>query len=329
MTISKIALEEHLAPPENMDATRYMGAVSPGPGKPFQVRSSSPADLLAEMDANGIEMSVLSLRSSTIESTPLKQTAIELARRSNDYLAQVVAKHPTRFQAFAALPMQDPEAAAHELLRSVRELGFRGAMVKGFSQVGDTAAYYDLPQYWDFWGTVESLGVPFYLHPRYPLKTGMEAMEGHPWLRGSVWFFGVETATHALRLMASGLFDQYPKLTIILGHLGETLPNVIWRIDHRLKGESANIPAKKTFTDYLRNNFYVTTSGNFYTPALTNAIATMGADRILFSVDFPYEQTHEAAEWFDHAEIGDTDRTKIARTNAQKLLKLNVARASA
>src|SRR5581483_1021604 len=160
--------------------------------------------------------------------------ADEVARRANDYLAEQVARRPDRFQAFAALPLQDPELAIRELERCVTTLGFRGALVNGFSQVSDnTPVYYDLPQYWPFWAKVEELGIPFYLHPRNPLPADSRIYDGHPWLLGPTWAFGQETAVHALRLIGSGLFDAHPKLQIILGHMGEGLPYSMWRIDHR------------------------------------------------------------------------------------------------
>lgn len=169
---------------------------------------------------------------------------------------------------------------------------------------------------------VESLNVPFYLHPRYPLEERSD-MQGHPWLRGSVWSFGVETATHALRLMTCGLFDKYTKLNLILGHLGETLPNTVWRIDHRISAIKRGIPAKRKMADILRKNVHVTTSGNFCTQTLLNAMLVMGADRVLFAVDYPFEKMREAAGWFDRVDtISENDWTKIARTNAEKLLNL-------
>ena len=220
--------------------------------------------------------------------------------------------------------MQDPEAAEAELTRAVVELGFKGAFVNGFSQVGDaeTVAYYDHPAYLPFWARVQELDVPFYLHPRDPLPSREPIYDGHPWFLGSAWAFGVETAMHALRLMGSGLFDRYPRLTIILGHLGEGLPYSVWRLDHRLSVLPRGIPAKRTMTEYLRTRFYLTTSGHFRTPSLIDAMTEMGSERILFSVDYPFEETGDAATWFDEASIPEADRLKIGRLNAAALFKL-------
>ena len=323
MRESKIAIEEHINVPDLVDdAGKYYPPDIWAKLRPALL--DIEGKLLSDMDACGIEMSVLSLSSPGIQAIHEKQRAVDVARRANDFFAEQVAKRPDRFQAFASLPLQDPDAAAEELTRCVKELGFKGTMVNGFSQVDreDSIVYYDLPQYWPFWGVVESLNVPFYLHPRYPLKERSD-VQGHPWLRGSVWSFGVETATHALRLMTCGLFDKYPKLTVILGHLGETLPNAVWRIDHRIDAIPRGIPAKRKLADVLRNNFYATTSGNFCTQTLLNTMLVMGADRVLFSVDYPFEKMSDAAGWFDRVDtISETDWIKIARTNAERLLTL-------
>jgi 2,3-dihydroxybenzoate decarboxylase len=220
--------------------------------------------------------------------------------------------------------MQDPQAAAQELTRCVKELGFCGALVNGFSQIGeaDSAVFYDLPQYRPFWATVQQLDVPFYLHPRFPLATRRQAYEGHAWIAGSAWGFAVETSIHALRLMGSGLFDEYPKLKVILGHLGEGLPFGIWRVDHRISRTSVRPKAKLPIAHYLRDNFYITTSGAFRTQALTDVILEVGADRVLYSVDYPYEDMGEATEWFDNTPISEPDRLKIAHSNARQLFRL-------
>jgi 2,3-dihydroxybenzoate decarboxylase len=210
------------------------------------------------------------------------------------------------------------------LTRCVRELGFRGALVNGFSQLGDAAIYYDAPSYLPFWQTVESLGVPFYLHARDPLRGRMSGYEGHPWLEGPAWAFGVETAIHALRLMGSGLFDRHPRLQIILGHLGECLPYAIWRLDQRLKRAPHGIPAQKTMAEYLASNFFLTTSGNFRTQTLLDAMLEVGADRILFSVDYPFQDMQRAAAWLDTACISERDRAKIGRLNAVESFNLAV-----
>ncbi len=321
----KIALEEHFATEETLsDSAGFL------PDNVWPELSARLVDIhgrrLELMDEHGIEMMILSLNAPAVQGIPEPSRASDIARRANDFLAEQVHERPDRFQAFAALPMQDPDVASRELERCVKELGFKGALVNGFSQVDDpnTAVYYDLPQYWPFWGVVENLDVPLYLHSRNPLQSMAQIYEGHPWLLGATWAFGQETAVHALRLMGSGLFDRYPRLTIVLGHMGEGLPYSMWRVDNHKAWIKArpNYPAKRKIAEYFQENFYLTTSGNFRTQTLIDAILEIGADRILFSTDWPFENIDHAADWFDVATISEADRLKIGRLNAVKLFKL-------
>jgi len=320
---NKIALEEHFAIADSLrESAEY---AVPGQGNLLERRLVDlDGERLEEMDKNGIAFAILSLNAPGVQSMFDAKKAVDYATRANDALAAAVARHPDRYAGFAAVAMQDPEAACRELTRAIAELKFKGVMVNGYSQIGDeqTVVYCDDPCYRPFWATVAKLGVPFYLHPRDPLPGRTPSYDGHPWLRGASWAFGVETATHALRLMASGIFDTHPSLTAILGHLGETLPYCIWRFDHRVTKRPREIPAKKTFTEYMRKNFYVTTSGNFHTTTLKQAIAELGLTRVLFSVDYPFEECSDAASWFDECEIAESDRQRIGRANAAQLFGL-------
>jgi predicted TIM-barrel fold metal-dependent hydrolase len=318
----KIAVEEHFAIPDTTDRSmRYQTEYWTG----LQPRLLDMHDRrLAEMDRTGIEIEIISLNSNGVQSILDPGKAAALARKANDVLAEAIAKRPDRFAGFAALPMQDPQMAAEEFERCVRDLKFKGALVNSYTQLGvpDSAVYYDLPQYRPFWAVVERLGVPFYLHPRDPLPSRRQAYEGHPWLIASPWGFAEETAMHALRLMGSGLFDDYPKLKIVIGHLGERIPYDLWRLDHRLNKVPGR-PSKRRMSDYFRENFYVTTSGNFCTQSLIQAILTLGADRLLFAVDYPFEDHAQGAAWFDTVDIAEDDRKKIGRDNAMALLNLS------
>jgi gamma-resorcylate decarboxylase len=324
----KIGLEEHFAISETLnDSAGFV------PDDHWPELRSRILDIherrLRLMDEHGMQMMILSLNAPAVQAIPEPKRAYEIARRANDVLAEQVRKRPDRFQALAALPMQDPDLASRELERCVQDLRFKGALVNGFSQINDvnSAVYYDLPQYWPFWGVVEALDVPFYLHPRNPLPGWAQIYQGHAWLLGPTWAFAQETAVHALRLMGSGLFDKYPNLLIILGHIGEGLPYSMWRIDNRNAWVKAppKYPAKKKIADYFHANFYLTTSGNFRTQSLIDAILEIGADRILFSTDWPFENVDHAANWFDAASISEADRLKIGRLNAVKLFKLDQA----
>ncbi|WP_428394254.1 amidohydrolase family protein [Lichenicoccus sp.] len=230
----KIGLEEHFALEETLSESLDVMPQVVWPELRDRLLDIQETRL-RQMDARGMEMMLLSLNAPTVQAVASVTNARELSERANDFLAEQVIRRPDRFQGLAALPMQDPELAARELQRCVGQLGFKGALVNGFSEVSDVdgPVYYDLPQYLPFWAEVESLAIPFYLHPRNPLAADARIYKGHPWLLGPTWAFGQETAVHALRLMASGLFDHHPELSIILGHMGEGLPYSMWRIDNR------------------------------------------------------------------------------------------------
>ena len=321
----KIGLEEHFSFEDTIEDSN--GFLDPSVWPELKYRLLDFSDKrLRFMDKYGMEVMILSLNAPAIQGIPNVKKAIEIAKKSNDLLAEQVAKRPDRFRALGALPMQDPEIATIELKRCIEDLNFCGVLVNGFSQIEniDSAIYLDLRQYWPFWGVLEKLDVPFYLHPRNPLPSMAQIYKGHPWLLGPTWAFGQETAVHALRLMCSGLFDKYPKIKVILGHMGEGLPYNMWRVDHRNSWVKAKprYPAKKKIVDYFNANFYITTSGNFRTQTLIDAILEIGSDRILFSSDYPFEGIEEAALWFDNASISERDRAKIGRINSNELFKL-------
>lgn len=318
---NKIALEEHFSLQDTLqDSSGFVSAET------WRVLGRRLQDFggerVEQMDQTGIERMLLSLNAPALQAITDSGKAAEIMRRTNDVLAEQVARRPDRFSGFAALAMHDPEVAARELTRCVTELGFKGALVNGYTQRGDqdNAVYYDHKEYWDFWATVERLDVPFYLHPREPSQR--KAYEGHPWLIGPAYGFAAETGLHALRLMGSGLFDAHPRLTIILGHLGEGLPYNLHRTDQRIAWSPMGYPAKRKISEYFAENFYMTTAGNFRTQTLIDAMLEVGADRILFSTDYPFEEATEAAAWFDVCSISEADRRKIGRTNALRLFKL-------
>ncbi len=321
----KIALEEHFTLKETQNEMLRFSI--PGTGEDLKRRLADIHDIrLREMDEFGIELAIQSFNAPGVQAIPDVKAAIGLAQRANDALAEEVAKRPDRFAGFAALPMQDPDAACVELTRCIKDLGFKGALVNGFTakDTADAVIYYDLPEYRPFWACVQDLGMPFYLHPRNPISSRMLSYEGHPWLENSSWAFAVETALHTLRLLGSGLFDDYPDVQLIVGHLGERIPYDLWRLDHRIRKSPQGIPAKKSMRDYMLSNVHLTTSGNFYDPTLHFAMNEMGVDRIMFSVDYPFETTADAAIWFDKSEISEADRLQIGRTNAINLFKLDM-----
>ena len=323
----KIGLEEHFAIQETLsDSAGFV------PKTYWQELSSRLLDIhekrLRLMDEHGMEMMILSLNAPAVQAIPDVKRANEIARRANDFLAEQVARRADRFQGFAALPMQDPDMASRELERCVKDFGFKGALVNGFSQIGDpnSAVYYDLPQYWSFWGVVEALDVPFYLHPRNPLPKDAAIYEGHRWLMGPAWAFGQETAVHALQADGLRPVRQASEAPDRAGSHGRGLPFSIWRVDYHNAWVNFGqaYPAKKKIGEYFSQNFHITTSGNFRTQSLVDAMLEIGSDRILFSTDWPFENIDHAADWFDAASISEADRIKIGRTNAIKLFKLGL-----
>lgn len=318
----KIAIEEHFVP-----AGLEQLITSPGWSESaFSAVVDRLTDFetrLERMDENGVELAVLSLGSNGIQDVLDGDEAVRLAAECNDALAAVVAERPDRFAALAALPMHDPAAAAAELARAVNELGMKGALVNGYTSVGtlDVGRYYDEAAYRPFWEQVATLGVPFYLHPRNPLPDQRRIYDHRPELLGPTWAFGVETGTHALRLITSGLFDELPGLQIILGHLGELLPFAIRRLEQRLL-RRADITLREPASHYLRENFHLTTSGNYHTASLIGIILELGSDRLMFAADYPFEELEDGARWMDTVPISEVDRQKIGRDNARRLFGL-------
>lgn len=323
----KIAFEEHMAIEETLAQTKDFA----GDSGRFDEFSDEILDLdelrLATMDRTGIELALLSLNAPAVQAILDRDEAVAVAVKANKRMAKAVNDHPDRYRALAALPMQDPAAAADELKRCVNELGFKGALVNGFTQrdVEDSAIYYDVAEYRDFWAVVSDLDVPFYLHPRMNIPSQSLIYEGHPWLRSAPWGFAVETSTHALRLCGSGLFDDFPNLRIITGHLGEGIPFGLWRIDARMRFSPRGYRGKRPLGDYFREHFHITTSGNFNDAAFRCTLEMMGADRLYFSADYPFERMEDAANWFDSTPvIDDEQRQTIGRENAIKLFDLDM-----
>jgi len=277
---------------------------------------------VAGMDASGISMSILSHTVPAVQGIADATTAVAAARDINDFLAGVVAKRPDRYAGFASVALQDPAAAGEELERAITRLGLKGVMINGYTNTPDPqkVEYLDNPKYLPFWEAAASLDVPVYLHPRPALD--QRIYEGHRELIGATWGFAPEAATHALRLVYSGLFDRFPRLTLVLGHLGETIPHFAWRIQHCFEYNPSDKRVERRLQDYLCDNFYISTSGIFNDQALINAVLTIGADRILFAVDYPYEAMEPAARWIERAPISETDRKKIASGNAKRLFRL-------
>jgi 2,3-dihydroxybenzoate decarboxylase len=329
--LPKVAVEEHFnvlaAPPgspQQIDLSRLVAAM--GYDRTWMsivdARLVEFDDRVKAMDAAGIDVSVLSHTVPGAQGIVDPELAAAAARDINDVLAETIARHPNRFAGLASVALHDPMVGARELERAVTTLGLKGAMINGYTNVADARGgeYLDAPRLLPFWEAVAALRVPIYLHPRPALDQRVH--EGHPQLIGATWGFAPETASHALRLVQSGLFDRFPSLTVVLGHLGETLPYYAWRIQHCFEFNPAGKRLEKRLQDYLCDNFFVSTSGFFSDQALIGAVLTIGADRILFAVDYPYEPMDPATAWIERAPISEIDRRKIAHLNARALFSL-------
>ena len=321
-----IAIEEHFITP------MYREQVGANEFRNFYLKSRSEqlghyiveqnsdlgAKRLAHMDAAGVDVQVLSFGSPGPQAFGA-EVAIPMARDANDRLYQAIQKNPARFAGFAALPTADPEAAAQELERCVSKLGFKGAMIHGHTR----GSFLDERKYWTIFERAQALDVPIYLHPTLPHPQVVKAyFEGYEELARAGWGFAVDTSCHFLRIVFAGAFDAYPRLRIILGHLGEGLPFAMHRLNDHTWRSAARRGLRKTPLQYMRENLLVTTSGNWYEPAFLCTLLALGADNILFAIDWPYEANRTGMDFLRKLSISDSDKEKIAHLNAERVLRM-------
>lgn len=336
MAFRRIAVEEAFVTPEIMAQWHIVLAgrdVEPGFAKMgetilAQTPANKPLDdrlldigagRIAHMDSLGIDMHVLSITSPGVQ---VFETALatRLAAESNDALAAAVKAHPTRFAGLAAIAPQDPAAAAREIERAARTLGLCGLIINSHTM----GEYLDAPKYRPIFEAAEALDMPIYLHPREPAPSMVVPYLDYA-LYFAGWGFAAETGLHAMRLIMSGTFDRFPKLRIVLGHMGEGIPFWLQRIDNRYLlevkiGATAKLP--KLPSQYFLDNFVITTSGVTSMPALRLSLDVLGVERILFAADFPYEDDAEAVRFMDGAAVTEAEREQIYETNAQRVFKL-------
>jgi 2,3-dihydroxybenzoate decarboxylase len=311
-----IALEEHYADP----AILARGDGGGGRAASLVNRLTDLGQLrLGEMDAAGIDLQVISHAPSSLQQLEPAESR-QLASEANDRLHDAVDRNPERFAAFASLPTRDPRAAADELERTVSRLGFKGAIIHGRTQ----DQFHDLHQFWPIYERAERLDVPIYIHPGPPHPAVVKVywadyLDQYPGLSSAAWGFTIDTANQIVRMVLSGVFDEYPNLKIIVGHMGEGIPFLVDRIE-----ESLNRPGGKAigFKDTFVKHFWITTSGHFSTPALMCALLELGIDRILFSVDWPYVENVPGVKWLETLPVSAEDREKLSNGNARRLLKI-------
>lgn len=316
----KIALEEHCMTPGLVDYWwPTMTDVPRAGGERVLARLSDyHGERIEIMDRAGIAKALLSIAGPGVQAEADAAKAVAKARESNDQLAAEIAKNAKRLGAFAHLPVQDARAAADELERCVNQLGFSGAMINGHTR----GLYLDDPTVYPLWERAEALGAPIYIHPTDPVQSATSLVGTHG-LRRATWEWGFETGSHALRLVFGGVFDRFPKARLVLGHLGETLPYLLWRFDSRAK--LYNVKLAKPPSQYIRENLWVTMSGMYSAEPLRCAIDALGRDRVMFSADYPFEDAEGAGRFMDDALLAEDLRRAVAHDNAVKLFKLPVA----
>ena len=340
MTYERIATEEAFATADQFRLYRRMLADRslPDPGFNslwgFYLQSASAratqiierlqdigARRIADMDATGVDIHILSLTSPGVQVFDAA-TAVSLARDSNDQLAAAIERHPTRFAGLAAVAPQSPREAAKELERGVRTLGLKGAILNSHT-LGE---YLDDPKFWDIFAAAEALDVPVYLHPNSP-SAGLIQPLLQRGLDGAIYGFGVDTGMHLLSIITSGAFDRFPKLKLVVGHLGEALPFWLYRLDYMHRATVASQryafmkPLQRKVSDYLRENVYVTSSGMAWAPAIQFCQQVLGADRVMYAMDYPYQ--FEASEVAAMDSVGtELDRQKFYALNARAVFAL-------
>ena len=316
-----IALEEHYL---DAEVKALFAPEDAAAGRPSHI-GDRLGDLgalrLKEMDEAGIDIQVLSHGAPSVQKMD-PETAVALAKRANDRLYEACQANPKRFSAFSVCPTPDPKAAADELERTVTKYGFKGAMIHGLTN----GVFHDDKRFWPIFERAEALDVPIYIHPAYPQKAVVDLyykdyLKDYPTLASAGWGFTVETATQGIRMVLSGVFDAYPKLQIVLGHLGEGLPFFLWRINQALS-RGVNKTASKSFRDIFCEHFYITTSGFFSDPALQCCITELGIDRIMFSIDYPFVDNPPGTDWINALTLNATDKEKILSGNAKRLLRM-------
>jgi predicted TIM-barrel fold metal-dependent hydrolase len=325
-----VALEEHYTVPaivSRIDPAAIRRRGFPGADVVWgqTLKRSELADLgearLADMDASGITVQVLSVAGPGADVVP-GADGIQMARDYNNALYQATSRHPDRYQGFAHLPMLVPEAAADELERTVKDLGFRGLLANGPTD----GRFLDDPMFEPILARAEAMGVPIYIHPGIPSEKVREAhFNGLPGnfsfqLGVSSWGWHMETAIHVLRLVLSGALDRHPRLQIVIGHMGEAIPFMLDRIDETTANEAKRL-LRRSVRQTLLDQVWITTSGFFTLVPFMAALMTFGADRILFSVDYPFASNARARAFLDALPVSAADREKIAHGNADRLMR--------
>jgi uncharacterized protein len=320
-----IALEEHFATPAFLDGPeRRLKERAEQAGGRFANLVANLLDIgegrIAAMDAAKVDVQALSLTAPGVEQLE-GEDAKSLARSTNDALADAARRHSARFFGLASLPIGDPPAALAELERAIDEYGFKGVVINGHHR----GRYLDDRFFWPVLAQAEQLKLPIYLHPTQSPQPvidawygGLPPMVGEMMANGG-WGWHIETALHVLRMILGGVFDAHPELQIVVGHMGETLPAMLQRVDVM---SPAMTKLKKPISAYLRENVHYTFSGFIFVPAFLELMLQVGVDRIMFSTDYPYQSMADGRAFLDRLPVSDADRERIAHSNAERLFRI-------
>jgi 2,3-dihydroxybenzoate decarboxylase/5-carboxyvanillate decarboxylase len=235
-------------------------------------------------------------------------------------MAEAIARHPTRFAGLAAFAPQDPKRAVKEMERAVGTLKLNGFILNSHT----AGEYMDNPKYWDILECAQALDRPIYCHPRCPPEHMGKAYADYGMFT-ALWGFQAEVSVHMLRMILSGVFEKFPRLKMVIGHMGESIPFNLWRCDY-IRGVHhawGDVPNKEAVSEVFRRNFWITTSGVEHTPALKYCIEVLGADRVMWAIDYPYQQHSPAVKWMNEAEIADADKAAIFGGNAARLFHIH------
>lgn len=326
-----VGVEEHFSIPEIVAAMRSANRVYSNDLDIEYLYATAPADLaqteaalvdfetlrLPAMDQAGVAKQVLSLTAPGVQVFK-PDVALEFARLANDRVAEVVKRHPDRFAAMVALPPQDPQGAVAEMERGIQKLGFNGFIINSHTH----GEYLDQAKFWPILEAAQALDRPIYIHPRSPSPAMAAPMTDYN-MSGALWGFGVEAGTHAVRLIASGTLDRFPKLKVVFGHMGEAIPYWLSRLDiNAVPGADSRIKNQLLPSEYFRRNLWIAVTGMPDPLVLQYCVKKIGADRILWSTDYPYAPAAPAVQLLDDAGLTDAQRELISHRNAESIFHL-------
>jgi len=325
----RIATEEAFATPQQLDAIRGLMSRTKDYHPDTWLGGMQTKGLICDrlldldgerlkiMDQSGIDMALLAMTSTGVQQFEADE-ATRIAENGNDLLADAIKRHPTRYAGLATIPVQDPKRAVKEMERALTKLKLNGVMINSHTN----GEYLDEEKYWPILEAAAGLDAAIYIHPRAPGPAMREAYRRYQ-LEHAIWGYAVEVGLHTVKLLMSGVFDRWPNLRVVIGHMGENIPYSLYRMDWMHRHYSFDRPKLQlTPGEYFKRNFWITTSGVNWVPALKFCIEVLGADRILWAVDYPYQETGEATQWLDDAPISAEDKAKIFHRNAEQVFRL-------